>query len=346
MSLPLPEYGHLLGLIDDTGIYEHARYGVPRREHGYTLDDASRALIVLCDGPDDERVVSAIRVLLSFTLDSMTEGGRFRNRLTFDRQWIEEQETGDTQGRAVWALAVTAVRGPRPDLRQAAASALSEVPAIESRHLRPLAYASLGAHALWKPDLDDHIAIRFAAPMAVRMRDARRPWPETRLTYSNGRVAAAMLAAGEVLDDQDLIDRGLEALSWLVDVENRGSHLSFTPVGGWEPGEPKPGFDQQPVEAAAMSDACERAWMITGEMRWKGVVLRCGEWLQGGNDSGVSMYESATGATFDGLMEDGANSNSGAESTISGLAILQACQRVSSGPSTLSDVRFGAGTQR
>jgi hypothetical protein len=39
VSLPLPEYRHLLSLIDDTWIYEHARYGVPRRDHGRPNDD-------------------------------------------------------------------------------------------------------------------------------------------------------------------------------------------------------------------------------------------------------------------------------------------------------------------
>jgi hypothetical protein len=346
MSLPPPEYGHLLGLIDDTGIYEHSRYGVPRREHGYTLDDASRALIVLCDAPVDDAVISAIRTLLAFTLDSMTGEGRFRNRLTFDRQWLEEPETGDTQGRAIWALSVASVRAPRDELRQAASSALSEIPDPDSPHLRPLAYSSLGAQALWEHNPLDGRAARFAAPFAERMRGARRPWPETRLTYANGRIPAAMLAGGQVLGDGDLIDTGLLTLSWLVEVETRGDHLSFAPVDGWAPDEPRPGFDQQPVEAAALSDACERAWVITGEDRWKNAVVRCGEWLQGRNDGNARMYDPVTGATSDGLMETGTNSNSGAESTIAGLAVLQACARVASRASASSNWMQAVGTWR
>lgn len=328
MSLPPPEYEHLLGLIDDTGIYEHTRFGVPRREHGYTLDDAARALIVLCHAPAEERVVAAIRVLLAFTLDSMTGDGRFRNRLSFDRQWSEESDSSDTQGRAIWALAVAETVAPRPDLRQAASSALSDVPTIASPYLRPLAYASLGAHALWERDPTDPRARRFATPIAERLQRARRPWPESRLSYANGRIAGSMLAAGQTLGDDELIDRGLEALAWLVEVETCDGHLSFTAVGGWAPGEPRPKFDQQPIEAAALSDACERAWLITGEDRWRRTVIRCGEWLHGENDRGVRLYDPATGATFDGLMEEGANANRGAESTIAGLAVLQACQRI------------------
>jgi hypothetical protein len=155
-----------------------------------------------------------------------------------------------------------------------------------------------------------------------------------------------MLAGGQVLGDGDLIDTGLLTLSWLVEVETRGDHLSFAPVDGWAPDEPRPGFDQQPVEAAALSDACERAWVITGEDRWKNALVRCGEWLQGRNDGNARMYDPVTGATSDGLMETGTNSNSGAESTIAGLAVLQACARVASRASASSNWMQAVGTWR
>jgi hypothetical protein len=345
MPLPPLSYDHLLSLIDDTGIYEHARYGVPRRSHGYTLDDASRALIVLCEEPEDEAVVSAVRVLLAFTLDSLTPEGRFRNRLSFDRQWVDEPETGDTQGRAIWALAVAAVGAPGVELRDAAASALADVPALDSPYLRPLAYAALGGHALWAHDPGHPLASRFAAAAVDRFLMGSSPWPEPRLTYANGRIPAAMLAAGLVGDNEQMIERGLRTLAWLVDVETRGDHFSFTPVGGWQAGEPRPGFDQQPVEAAALSDACARAFQITGEGRWRDAVLRCGEWLLGSNDSGVPLYNPATGSTLDGLMDGAANSNSGAESTIAGLAVLQACRRVEGQTSETRHFRSDADTQ-
>lgn len=328
MSLPPPEYGHLLGLIDDTGIFEHSRYGVPRRAHGYTVDDASRALIILCNAPDVEPVRAATRTLIAFILDSLTPEGWFRNRQSFDRHWPHEPRTDDTQGRAIWALCVAATKAHRPELREAAASALAEIPPLETEHIRPLAYAALGAEVLWKSDQSDLLALHLAKPLVDRLRALPGLWPEPRLTYANGRIPAAMLAAGTVCDDGDLVERGLETLSWLVPTETVEGHFSFTPVGGWGPGEPRPGFDQQPIEAAAMSDACERAWAVSGEDRWKQAVIRCGEWLLGGNDSRVPLYDRNSGATADGLMRDGANGNRGAESTISGLAVLQACSRV------------------
>lgn len=345
MSLPPPEYGHLLGLIDDTGIFEHSRYGVPRREHGYTVDDASRALVVLCDAPDVEPVRTATRTLLAFILDSLTPEGWFRNRLSFDRQWADEPRTDDTQGRAIWALCIAMTKAHRPELRAAAASALADVAPIQAEHIRPLAYAAFGAEALWTEDQTNTLAGHFAKPFADRVRSIPGPWPEPRLTYANGIVPAAMLAAGTVCHESDLVTRGVETLSWLMATETLDGRFSFTPVGGWAPGEPRPGFDQQPIEAAAMSDACERAWAITRDDQWKQAVIRCGEWLLGANDSKTPLYDRSIGATADGLMRNGANANSGAESTISGLAVLQACSRVLTSPPTHRQARREAQQQ-
>jgi len=339
MYLPPPSYDFLLGLIDDTGIYEHSRFGVPRREHGYTVDDAARALIVLCHADAGDAIERAQSTMLAFLLASITPEGTLRNRLSFDRQWEREGDLGDAQGRGAWALAVAATSASRADLRDAARSALGDLPTPASPHLRPLAYAALGANELWRWDPGDSQARRLAAPALQAMKTQRRPWPEERLTYANARIPAAMMAAGQVMGDSSLVEAGLETLGWLAEIEMTGGHLSFTPVGGWSPGEPRPGFDQQPVEAAAMSDACERAWLITGEERWRQSVLSCGAWLMGANDGGVELYDSTTGATRDGLTAEGVNANSGAESTISGVAILQACQRMGGQSSPMTAAR-------
>ena len=45
-STPAPRYGHLQRLTDGTGVFEHARFDVPRRAHGYCVDDVARALLV------------------------------------------------------------------------------------------------------------------------------------------------------------------------------------------------------------------------------------------------------------------------------------------------------------
>jgi hypothetical protein len=116
---------------------------------------------------------------------------------------------------------------------------------------------------------------------------------------------------------------GLRLLEWLVRVETNGDHFSFTPHGGWANGEPRPGFDQQPIEAWAMADATNRAWSTTGDGLWRVRALRASRWLTGHNDVGLALYNAATGGTADGLMADSVNQNRGAESTIAGIGALQ-----------------------
>ena len=46
-----PLFDHLERLTDDRGLFEHARLAVPRREHGYCVDDVARGLVVVCREP-------------------------------------------------------------------------------------------------------------------------------------------------------------------------------------------------------------------------------------------------------------------------------------------------------
>ena len=85
------------------------------------------------------------------------------------------------------------------------------------------------------------------------------PWPEPRLTYANATLPEAMIAAGSALDRPVLLQHGLDLLDWLLARETQQGHLSVTPVGGSGPDDEGPGFDQQPIEVAALADACARA---------------------------------------------------------------------------------------
>jgi hypothetical protein len=153
--------------------------------------------------------------------------------------------------------------------------------------------------------------------------DTRWLWPEPRLGYANAALADALIAAGHHLGRHAATDKGLRLLAWLLEMETRDDHLSPTPAGGWGPGEPRPGFDQQPIEAAAMADACARALAITGESRWAdGLRLAVG-WFVGDNDAKTDMFDPATGGGFDGLEPTGRNDNQGAESTLALLSTLQ-----------------------
>jgi hypothetical protein len=155
------------------------------------------------------------------------------------------------------------------------------------------------------------------------------PWPEPRLAYANAVIPEAMIAAGSLLDRPPLLRRGLDLLGWLLDHETRDGHLSVTPAGGRAPDESRPAFDQQPIEVAALADACARAAGVERDNPlWAAGVASAVAWFLGHNDGEHQMFDPATGGGFDGLEADGANLNQGAESTLAMLSTLQHARRL------------------
>jgi hypothetical protein len=218
-------------------------------------------------------------------------------------------------------------------MRRAGVSAFDDCSGFASNHLRSNAFAVLGTVDLLAIEPTHTKALDLLAKTSQVLVNAVRvriPWPEIRLTYDNARIPEALIAAGAVLGDKRIIELGIRLLERLLWVETDGDHFSFTPVGGWQSGEDRPSFDQQPLEAAAMAEACYRAWTITGNSVWRVRALRSAQWLMGRNDTGAVLYDAGTGATCDGLKEDSVNENRGAESTLAGLAILQIAEACSS----------------
>lgn len=102
----------------------------------------------------------------------------------------------------------------------------------------------------------------------------------------------------------------------------------MTPVGGWTLGEARPGFDQQPIEVAALADAFASAFDVTGDPRWVRHVERAQAWFLGENDVGTPLFDPATGGGCDGLERNGANRNQGAESTLALVSTFQQARRL------------------
>jgi hypothetical protein len=192
---------------------------------------------------------------------------------------------------------------------------------------RAMAFAALGAAELLAVD-PEHPAARklitdYAASIAAPTGDRSWPWPEPRLTYANGVLVEAMIAAGVALDDATLRQRGLDLLAWLIDHETGDGHLSPTPVGGRGADDVRPAFDQQPIEVATLADACARAAAVDASAVWPDGVAAAAAWFQGANDTGQLMWDPETGGGFDGLLADGVNRNQGAESTLAAISTLQ-----------------------
>jgi len=333
VDLPGRNFTHLQDMTHQHGLWEHANHSAPRPEHGFCTDDNGRALVIAAHERSRD-MTDLAGIYLRYVLDSRRPDGTFRNRRDSTGSWVDESGSDDSQGRAWWGLGAIAANAPLDWMQESALGAFESRAGFQSSHLRANAYAALGAAEILESRGGFQPAVEMLDRTTTTIVNATRsstPWPEARLTYDNARIPEALLAAGIALDDERRIDVGMRLLEWLVANETRGNHFSFTPVGGREPGERGPAFDQQPIEAWAMADACHRALSSTGNSRWGALALRAATWLIGENDSHAVMYDTESGATFDGLTPGGVNLNQGAESTLAGLGILQVAARLGSG---------------
>ena len=326
--VPAPNFDHLLRLSDETGLLEHAERATPRRSHGYCLDDVARGLVVLAREPDPPAVLRRLlERYLAFVRHAQDNSGAFHNRLSYHRRWQDTPGTGDWWGRALWGLGTVAARGTSPWLRDEALTCFESGARQRSPWLRAMAFATLGAAEVLTRHPGHEAAralLKAGAGCAARPSpDPRWPWPEPRLEYANAVLAETLLVAGRHGNDDSLVNDGLHLLNWLLRTETRDGHLSLTPAGGWRPPQPRPVFDQQPIEAAALADACAQAAALTADTRWAAGVARCVSWFTGDNDVRVPMMDAGTGGGFDGLTRTGVNLNQGAESTMALLTTLQ-----------------------
>jgi hypothetical protein len=322
---PPPTFSHLRDLTDDGGLYEHADRTTARREHGYCVDDVARALVVVCRSGSEQDDLRG--QYLAFVMDAQSADGRFHNRRDINLSWSDEPSVEDCWGRALWGLG-TAVSAPGCDDRRIAALAAFERSATQrSPWPRAMAFAGLGAAEVLRTRPENRIARALLADAASRIGkpsyDEAWPWPEKRLTYANAALPEVLLAAGAALDLPLVTIDGLMLLGWLLDVQTGDGHLSVVPVGGRGPADAIGGFDQQPIEVAAIADACARAFALTGDPRWRDGVEQAAAWFLGSNDASTSLLDPVSGGGCDGLEPHGRNENQGAESTLALLSTLQ-----------------------
>lgn len=325
---PEPSFAHLLHLSDEIGLLAHADGAEPSRQNGYRLDDIAQGLVVICREPyPSPELLRLAELYFAFVTRAQGPGGDFHRRLGSDRRWRDKPDTGDWWGRALWALGTVAARAPADWMRDEALARLDLGLRCRSRWPRAMAYAALGAAEILALQPGHSRARRLLADTATTIGpagvDARWLWPELRLGCANAVLTEALVVAGRYLGRGAATAKGLRLLAWLLEQETRHGHLSVPPVGGWAPGEPRPGFDQPPIEVATLADACATALALTGDPRWADGLHLAIRWFLGGNDSATEMRDPTTGGGYDRLTSNGRSADQGAESTLALLSTLQ-----------------------
>lgn len=333
--LPRARTSHLMTLVDDVGIIQHADGIIPARSSGYCVDDVARLAIVALGlrqtvgNEEYSRMLARSLGFLRHAWDPERLG--MHNFLSYDRRWLDEPHGGDHLGRAAWALGEVVAAEPPLAVFEPSRILLTELlPALaRQRSPRTMAFAILGlAHADPKR-LGDRgpVVLRALAERLAEQQLANAThdwyWPEDVLSYDNARLPQALIAAGSRLGDQDLRAEGLRALDWYSgEVGVDGPFARQVGHHNRERGTAHPGRgDEQPLNAAALAEAQVEAFRATRSEISARRAVRAFEWFLGRNRLNTPVYDFATGGCHDGLGEEAVNVNEGAEST---LAYLQA----------------------
>ncbi len=338
-DLPEVKLDHLETMTDDTGIMQHASYTVPRRKFGYTTDDNARAAIVALNQWNifgDKEALKLLKIYLSFLGSALKSGGgKANNFMTFQRQWRDSGKNEDPHGRLLWALGRLVAASPNKALTSYGHDLFSQAVEGVEQYTSPRAWAFsiLGIREYLskfggernRKMVGGNLADRILRNLK-RNSDAEWVWPEDSVTYENARLPQALIAWGELSENEEMTEWGLKSLRWLIEqqMNSEEGYISIIGNDGWltRDGE-RAQFDQQPVEIAALIDACWEAYEATEDSYYLDTIYLGFNWFLGRNDLGIPLYDFRTGGCKDGLHPSRVNENEGAESLVSWLLSLQ-----------------------
>ena len=263
--------------------------------------------------------------------------------MSYSREWLEDVGSEDCHSRVLWSLGYTIFQVPSTAILSLSNQLFKQGLrcCVEFSSPRAWAYGILGCLYYLRRfggDTETKSTIielgRRLSKMYTGNRTEEWLWFENVITYANARMPEALIAAGKYLNDRKMMEQGLEALNWLITVQTagKGKHISLVGNQGWyKKGGRKSRFDQQPVDAHCLLEACYQAYEVTNDEHWRLELDRIFLWFLGKNDKIECLYDFRTGGCYDGLQRGGVNLNQGAESTLAWLAALHLMVRISHG---------------
>jgi len=346
--LMLPPFllDHVQRMTDDTGIIQHAKYGIPNLKEGYCLDDNARALLMVLMAYKRNKHPLALKLsptYLSYINYMQNEDGAFRNFLSFNRNFLDETGSEDSFGRTIWSLGYLLGNAPNDAYYQTGREIFFDaVPNFETlKSIRSIANTMVGICYYLKSNPTDEAMIEILRQLAARLlkdytlnRTEDWHWFESLLAYDNAFLPLALLHAAEFLNDENVNRVAHESMLFLSEITLKNGYLSVVGNENWfkKDGENSM-FAQQPLDALAMVLMFHQAFRLTKDKSFITQLNTCFMWFLGENDLRISLYDFETKGCCDGLESYGVNRNQGAESTlaylVSHLSVLEAFEEVS-----------------
>jgi glycosyltransferase involved in cell wall biosynthesis len=334
-TLPAINLQFLRDLTEDTGIMQHSIHGVAEYSHGYTTDDAARALVACTYYHNlfySDPVLPLIDRYLAFIVHARQKDGWFANFMNYERAFTDKESSEDTLGRCLWGLGAT-VRLCQSDEQDLLAKKVFEesLPLVDQlTYTRSLTYAALGLGSYLHsyPEAQQvREELAFVADKLLSFFEEHAspewPWFEPFLTYDNARLPQALLLAYHHLSREEYLATALQTLDFLTATLYREGYFDLVGNQGWFfKGGEKANFGQQPLDAGALVETYLLAFILSGKEKYLELCSAAFQWFLGRNQLGKSLYFPECGACADGLDSHGVSKNRGAESTITFLIAL------------------------
>ena len=341
LVLPPFSLAHINRLTDDTGIIQHAKFGIPNLKEGYCLDDNARALLMVLMAyrqMKDMRALELSPIYLSYIHYMQNADGTFRNFLSFSRNFLDEVGSEDSFGRTIWALGYLLENAPNDAYYQTARLIFfNAAPNFEKmKSVRGIANTIIGISYYLKSNRSDDTMTERLRNMANKLiehyqEDKKHEWNwfESLLAYDNGILPLALLHSAELLNDERITRTAINSMNFLTKHTLKDHYLSIIGNEKWfkKDGD-RSVFAQQPIDAMAMVLMYHQAFHITKNKDFLNKLYTSFLWFLGENDLRMSLYDFETQGCCDGFESYGVNRNQGAESSlsylISYLTVLQA----------------------
>ncbi|RDC57851.1 glycosyltransferase [Pedobacter chinensis] len=341
--MPALNLSHISLLTDDTGIIQHARFGIPNLKEGYCIDDNARALIMALmayEQDKNQQALKLIPVYLSFIQYMQREDGNFRNFLSFNRNYLDEVGSEDSFGRTIWSLGYLICVAPNNSYREFGRELFSHSISHfkDLKYLRGIANTIIGVSYYLCAHPGDKLLINEVNALAKSLiqsyhanKDGNWHWFEDILTYDNAILPLALLHHHEVTGNMESYNIAMESIQFLNSFSFENGYLNPVGNAGWMKKHGKnPIYDQQALETMAMVLLYAKTFEITKDEKYLNLMHISYEWFLGKNSLHIPLYDFETHGCADGLQFGSVNRNQGAESTlayfVSHLAVLKAAE--------------------
>ncbi|MGQ1786288.1 MULTISPECIES: glycosyltransferase family 4 protein [unclassified Saccharicrinis] len=356
LIMPPFSLAHINRLTDDTGIIQHAKFGIPNLKEGYCLDDNARALlmVLMCYRQiKDERALELSPIYISYIHYMQNNDGTFKNFLSFNRNYLDEVGSEDSFGRTIWALGYLMANAPNDAYYQTGREIFyNAIPHFNKlTSIRSIANTIIGLCYYLKTSPGDDSMTERLRTMTHKLithyeqNDSKNwHWFESLLAYDNGILPLSLLHASKFLNDDSVLKVAINSIDFLTSHTLKDNYLSVIGNEKWyKKDEQRSVYAQQPVDAMAMVLMYHQAFLVTKNKEYIKNLYTSFLWFLGENDLRMSLYDFETNGCCDGFESYGVNRNQGAESSlaylISHLTVLQAHEELHKHDESISYVQ-------